>query len=860
MKYKKSLIFICLIIFLFTIASVCASDENQTAVAIYENSQELDLSNEDSLAVSVDADDSISSEVKDTLNDDIYASNYEESYLKEVNKTDSTLDDVGDFNLNYSQTARFNVNFEGATGITAKIGDLNLNVTEKNTILIPKLNAGTYTLTVTTIPDDTHNAVTKTATITVNKINPTITFKDSDLIKDYGKSFHIGVKVSSANVDGESVSIDETGIIIPILNAGTHTLTFTTLPDVNHNAVTKTVTITVNKVNSAIAIKDLYVDYGSKSNMTVTTVGVKNFTAKIGSLQLDVVDNTIIIPTLDVGTHILNVTTIPDANHIAVTNTSVITVNTVDYFIGVHDMTLNYGSSFNITLNSNDGVKFTAKIDDGNNVDVINNVISFPKLAVGVHTLIVFTVKDANHNSVNKTVKITVNKAKIDVITFDSKAEVNQKTTLTAIIGCFETVNDGVVVFYEGKNKIGEIKVNNGIAAVTYTPSKAGNYSIFAEYKGTSIYEYSNSTSTLSVLEKFNLEDNSVSVVSSSDGEVTIHVKLAGEATGDIRLTLNGKNYKPTLENGNYTFKISDLDDGVYTYFIYYSGDSVYDPFNDTGSFKVNKTVPQINNNSKINITFDSITGISSGSIVTINLPDDATGNVTLEINGKSENFSVTNGIATVKVPNVDYGTYPYSITYSGDSKYNSFTKNGTLVKTAPKVDPRISARSLSFVYSSGLYYTIGVYGTDGNLANDVTVKISGKISQTLKTTNGIAKFKVTQAPGTYKITITALSKSVSKTITVKHLVTLKTATVKKSAKKLVLTATLGKVNGKYLNKKTVTFKFNGKKYKATTNSKGVAKVTIKSSVLKKLKVGKKVTYQATYSKDTVKKTATIKK
>lgn len=42
MKYKKSLIFICLIIFLFTIASVCASDENQTAVAIYENSQELD--------------------------------------------------------------------------------------------------------------------------------------------------------------------------------------------------------------------------------------------------------------------------------------------------------------------------------------------------------------------------------------------------------------------------------------------------------------------------------------------------------------------------------------------------------------------------------------------------------------------------------------------------------------------------------------------------------------------------------------------------------------------------------------------------------------------------------------------------
>jgi invasion protein IalB len=74
------------------------------------------------------------------------------------------------------------------------------------------------------------------------------------------------------------------------------------------------------------------------------------------------------------------------------------------------------------------------------------------------------------------------------------------------------------------------------------------------------------------------------------------------------------------------------------------------------------------------------------------------------------------------------------------------------------------------------------------------------------------------------------------------------------------LTATLAKVNKKYLKNKKITFKFNGKKYTAKTNKKGVAKVTIKSSVLKKLKVNKKITYQATYLKDTVTLSVKVKK
>ena len=284
-----------------------------------------------------------------------------------------------------------------------------------------------------------------------------------------------------------------------------------------------------------------------------------------------------------------------------------------------------------------------------------------------------------------------------------------------------------------------------------------------------------------------------------------------------------------------------------------------------------------------------SVDDVDAGqsAVVKISLNETISGSVLLSVGGSNYTVSVRNGVASKAVPGLAVGTYDAVVYYDGSEYFTASQKTASFkvneVKvpsgnesgnTTPSdngsdnatptvvVDPKIVASNVNAVYSAGSYYTIKVYGNDGKLANDVTVKITGKISKTLRTLNGIAKFKITQVPGKYKITINALGKKVTKTITVKHIVTLKTATLKKSAKKLTLQATLAKANGKYLAKKTITFKINGKKVAtAKTNSKGVTKITIKNpSVVKNLKVGKKATYQATYLKDTVKKTAKIKK
>ena len=88
---------------------------------------------------------------------------------------------------------------------------------------------------------------------------------------------------------------------------------------------------------------------------------------------------------------------------------------------------------------------------------------------------------------------------------------------------------------------------------------------------------------------------------------------------------------------------------------------------------------------------------------------------------------------------------------------------------------------------------------------------------------------------------------------------TSKNKTIKKSATKFTLTVKLTKGKTLLKNKK-ITFRFRGKNYTAKTNSKGIAKVTIKKSVIKKLKAGKKYTVKISYLKHSIKRTVKVKK
>lgn len=150
-------------------------------------------------------------------------------------------------------------------------------------------------------------------------------------------------------------------------------------------------------------------------------------------------------------------------------------------------------------------------------------------------------------------------------------------------------------------------------------------------------------------------------------------------------------------------------------------------------------------------------------------------------------------------------------------------------------------------VTSNNKKVTILLADSEGNPISNkiVNFKING-VSSSVKTNfKGEADIKLNLKVNTYKLTVKFEGdnnyKSVSKVATIKVIkektkLKVPKKTYKKSSKSKKVYITLKSASGKALSKKKVTFKLNGKKYSAKTNSKGKAIVKVKLNVKKTYK------------------------
>ena len=206
-----------------------------------------------------------------------FESYYHRISAASVSKEDANLEVIVPQKANYGDVVAIDITINKNVTGTVTVNDKEITVTDGVAKYeIKDLNVGIYNFTVKFAGDNKFKADEKTVNVTVNKADSSVSV--SDVVFDYGSSGSSDVVVSgatgfTAEVVGHSeavVTVSDGVVSVSNLTAGNYDLSVTTVVDANHNAVTKTANVTVNKADSAVIVSDVVFDYGSSGTSTVS--------------------------------------------------------------------------------------------------------------------------------------------------------------------------------------------------------------------------------------------------------------------------------------------------------------------------------------------------------------------------------------------------------------------------------------------------------------------------------------------------------------------------------------------------------------------------------------------------------------
>ena len=692
--------------------------------------------------------------------------------LLTVSKADPALNvlisDVGYdgvFNINVALTGVDAIGLNGNVIVTVNNKDYSVNIVNgKGTAVGVKLAAGTYDFTAAWAGNDNYNAVGDSGKFSVAKVDSIIDVAVSDI--KVGEDAVISVKLAS----------DATGEVVITVNGKDYTAAI-------ENGV---VSVTVSGLKAD--------DY----TVEVKYAGDNNYNEVTGSAEFSVLK---ITPDMDVfvdGTVFGGDLTVDISLPAGATGDVIITVKGEDYILA----------------------NYTEAVVDGKVTKTIGG------LDAGYYTIAVKYAGDDKYTGVDVTKGVNVAKAQpvlgVVIADVDYGNGFVIEATLTGVNSA--PLAGNVIVTVAGKEYT--VKVTDGKGIATGDRLAAGTYAFAAAWAGDDNYNIVAENGDF----KVNKVDSSVAVNVNNikvGEELTITVNVPSDATGDVTVSVDGKEYKVAIENGKAVKTISGLKADDYTVTVKYAGDNNYNEATADAEFSVSKI-------SDYNMDI-SVPEIKEGvnSTISVDLPKDATGTVTVEIDGKKYTANVIDGTANVIVSGLSAGDYNITTVYSGDAKYDSMTKKGN-VTVIPNVNVNLDVSDVEMFYHDGSRLVAKLTDFQGKPIVNATIyfSINGVIYAKTTDANGTASMGLNLDSNVYPVTVTyngsAFYSKISKNITV----TINSSIIADDLVKMYQNATrfyakfIGS-DGKVLANTQVKFNIHGVFYTKTTNNDGVADLGI---------------------------------
>ena len=528
------------------------------------------------------------------------------------------------------------------------------------------------------------------------------------------------------------------------------------------------------------------------------------------------------------GTYTVNVDYTGDKNYNMASNTTNFTVYKNKCDIRLVGNECGYGSEYMYVVLP-DGAAGNVTIKFGNysySTDVKNGLatIALPLLDVGYYKLSVNYTGDDKYLGCTCSDYLFVLKANATLNAVISDADYGKNSTATVKLIGINSIGLTGVVDIRINNTIYEIDVVNGSGIFKGIDLPVGEYKFTATWWGSLNYNVAQDNGTFNIAKINPTLDVYVTDINVGDDEI-IEFILPKSATGNVTIEIAGNTYTADVEDG--VKIISDLGAGNYTAVVTYNGDNNYNSATAKEDFIVSKI-------SKYEMNITIPTGVKFGeeSIIEVNLPNDATGEVIVTVDGENYSADVENATANINIPPLSVGVHNITVDYAGDERYNPITKHGSI--TILPNDVNLTAENIAMIYHDGTRLIATLTDTFGNPISNVTLffSLNGMMYDRITDENGSASMALNLDSGKYSAVITYFGNASYNAAVANVNITIAQSIIGNDIVKMYQNdtpfyATFFDNQENPLANTNVTFNINGVFYTRETNENGTAKLNI---------------------------------
>ncbi|WP_296884453.1 Ig-like domain-containing protein [uncultured Methanobrevibacter sp.] len=459
-------------------------------------------------------------------------------------------------------------------------------------------------------------------------------------------------------------------------------------------------------------------------------------------------------------------------------------------------------SKINYTIKPADAVGNIVFSSNDTNIVMVDSTGNIKAKSKGSATITVHFSGSENYTSSNANITVTVNLNNASVTAENMTLNVGENATIE-----YTTNPEGLNVTFMSDNS-GIVSVNEqgivtalkvGTANITVTVGDDKKYTINSTVITVTVSKIptkiiiQNKTLDMKVGDEANPV---VSLMPSNAGNLSFVV------SDESIILVNGYGIVTAVGQGNATVTIS------------FRGNDKYLPSNATITVTVSK------------VAFEPEIAMDNNTL-TVTVPENVTGNVTLTVGNETLVAPIENGVATFDLSDVPARDYNATVSYPGDDKYTGFD---VVYPLSIEGDFIITAEDLTKYFHDPERFVVNLTDSKGNpIANaNVGIYINGENYTRATDDKGQATMAINLNAGEYPTVVTYNGTSVDATVTVLPTVN-GTDITKMFRNETQYYATFLDSHGNYLIEgTTVRFNINGVMYdRKVSGDKGLAKLNI---------------------------------